>query len=121
MGSPHLWTKGHSLRKSSFHAIVSPPSHTTPISPAPICLCSILKCQFALAGRRCIRSQTDIRARARFHCFIPRHPHTFFSFHFHPPCFALLLVQPTDYPLSPFKMKFEPPLFHPNSRLFLLP
>ena len=24
--------------------------------------------------------------------------------------------QPTDYPLSPFKMKFEPPLFHPNSK-----
>ena len=23
--------------------------------------------------------------------------------------------QPSDYPLSPFKMKFEPPLFHPNS------
>lgn len=22
--------------------------------------------------------------------------------------------QPSDYPLSPFKMKFEPPLFHPN-------
>ncbi len=25
-------------------------------------------------------------------------------------------LQPTDYPLSPFKMKFEPPLFHPNSK-----
>jgi ubiquitin-conjugating enzyme E2 G2 len=23
--------------------------------------------------------------------------------------------QPPDYPLSPFKMKFDPPLFHPNS------
>ncbi|THH09899.1 hypothetical protein EW146_g8540 [Bondarzewia mesenterica] len=23
--------------------------------------------------------------------------------------------KPSDYPLSPFKMKFEPPLFHPNS------
>jgi ubiquitin-conjugating enzyme E2 G2 len=32
--------------------------------------------------------------------------------------------QPNDYPLSPFKMKFEPPLFHPNSKsscLNLLP
>lgn len=26
----------------------------------------------------------------------------------------LRTVQPSDYPLSPFKMKFEPPLFHPN-------
>lgn len=24
--------------------------------------------------------------------------------------------QPSDYPLSPFKMKFDPPLFHPNSK-----
>lgn len=24
-------------------------------------------------------------------------------------------LQPSDYPLSPFKMKFDPPLFHPNS------
>ena len=24
-------------------------------------------------------------------------------------------TKPSDYPLSPFKMKFEPPLFHPNS------
>ncbi|KAJ7079569.1 ubiquitin-conjugating enzyme/RWD-like protein [Mycena belliarum] len=29
--------------------------------------------------------------------------------------FAAKLTFPTDYPLSPFKMKFEPPLFHPNS------
>jgi ubiquitin-protein ligase len=26
-------------------------------------------------------------------------------------------VQPSDYPLNPFKMKFDPPLFHPNSAL----
>jgi hypothetical protein len=26
--------------------------------------------------------------------------------------------QPSDYPLSPFKMKFEPPLLHPNSQCF---
>jgi hypothetical protein len=24
--------------------------------------------------------------------------------------------QPPDYPLSPFKMKFDPPLFHPNGK-----
>jgi hypothetical protein len=24
--------------------------------------------------------------------------------------------QPSDYPLNPFKMKFDPPLFHPNSK-----
>lgn len=24
--------------------------------------------------------------------------------------------KPSDYPLSPFKMKFDPPLFHPNSK-----
>ncbi|KAJ6526572.1 ubiquitin-conjugating enzyme/RWD-like protein, partial [Mycena vulgaris] len=29
--------------------------------------------------------------------------------------FAAKLTFPTDYPLSPFKMKFDPPLFHPNS------
>ena len=29
--------------------------------------------------------------------------------------FLLDFGQPSDYPLSPFKMKFEPPLFHPNS------
>ena len=29
--------------------------------------------------------------------------------------FAARLTFPADYPLSPFKMKFEPPLFHPNS------
>ncbi|KAK0463084.1 ubiquitin-conjugating enzyme/RWD-like protein [Desarmillaria tabescens] len=29
--------------------------------------------------------------------------------------FSAKLTFPTDYPLSPFKMKFEPPLFHPNS------
>ena len=34
--------------------------------------------------------------------------------------FVLLLLQPPDYPLSPFKMKFEPPLFHPNSKLGIL-
>ncbi|EJD04983.1 ubiquitin-conjugating enzyme [Fomitiporia mediterranea MF3/22] len=28
--------------------------------------------------------------------------------------FAAKLTFPDDYPLSPFKMKFEPPLFHPN-------
>ncbi|KAJ8455918.1 hypothetical protein ONZ45_g18836 [Pleurotus djamor] len=28
--------------------------------------------------------------------------------------FAAKLTFPIDYPLSPFKMKFEPPLFHPN-------
>ncbi|KAF8622615.1 hypothetical protein AX15_006872 [Amanita polypyramis BW_CC] len=28
--------------------------------------------------------------------------------------FAAKLTFPPDYPLSPFKMKFEPPLFHPN-------
>ena len=27
----------------------------------------------------------------------------------------LPFYKPSDYPLSPFKMKFEPPLFHPNS------
>ena len=26
----------------------------------------------------------------------------------------MTIVKPPDYPLSPFKMKFEPPLFHPN-------
>ncbi|KAF5381926.1 hypothetical protein D9757_007565 [Collybiopsis confluens] len=29
--------------------------------------------------------------------------------------FTAKLTFPSDYPLSPFKMKFEPPLFHPNS------
>ena len=24
--------------------------------------------------------------------------------------------KPSDYPLSPFKMRFDPPLFHPNSK-----
>ncbi|KAG8996373.1 Ubiquitin-conjugating enzyme E2 7 [Tulasnella sp. JGI-2019a] len=28
--------------------------------------------------------------------------------------FVAKLNFPTDYPLNPFKMKFEPPLFHPN-------
>ncbi|KAG6890205.1 Ubiquitin-conjugating enzyme E2 7 [Termitomyces sp. Mi166 len=28
--------------------------------------------------------------------------------------FTAKLTFPSDYPLSPFKMKFEPPLFHPN-------
>jgi len=28
--------------------------------------------------------------------------------------FVAKLLFPHDYPLSPFKMKFEPPLFHPN-------
>lgn len=27
------------------------------------------------------------------------------------------LLQPSDYPLSPFKMKFEPPILHPNGSL----
>ena len=31
----------------------------------------------------------------------------------HRPC--VRPCQPSDYPLSPFKMKFDPPLFHPNS------
>ncbi|PIL25892.1 transporter [Ganoderma sinense ZZ0214-1] len=29
--------------------------------------------------------------------------------------FPAILTFPSDYPLSPFKMKFDPPLFHPNS------
>ncbi|OCH88945.1 ubiquitin-conjugating enzyme [Obba rivulosa] len=28
--------------------------------------------------------------------------------------FTAKLTFPSDYPLSPFKMKFDPPLFHPN-------
>ncbi|KAJ7682895.1 ubiquitin-conjugating enzyme/RWD-like protein [Mycena rosella] len=32
--------------------------------------------------------------------------------------FAAKLTFPTDYPLSPFKMKFDPPLFHPNSAFY---
>ncbi|KAI0326792.1 ubiquitin-conjugating enzyme [Cubamyces sp. BRFM 1775] len=28
--------------------------------------------------------------------------------------FPAILTFPSDYPLSPFKMKFDPPLFHPN-------
>ncbi|EDR09688.1 uncharacterized protein LACBIDRAFT_190123 [Laccaria bicolor S238N-H82] len=32
--------------------------------------------------------------------------------------FAAKLTFPSDYPLSPFKMKFDPPLFHPNSTKF---
>ncbi|KAG8754935.1 Ubiquitin-conjugating enzyme E2 7 [Serendipita sp. 396] len=28
--------------------------------------------------------------------------------------FLAKLAFPSDYPLSPFKMRFEPPLFHPN-------
>ncbi|KZT66749.1 ubiquitin-conjugating enzyme [Daedalea quercina L-15889] len=32
--------------------------------------------------------------------------------------FAAKLTFPHDYPLSPFKMKFEPPLFHPNSEFY---
>ncbi|KAG8908238.1 Ubiquitin-conjugating enzyme E2 7 [Tulasnella sp. 403] len=28
--------------------------------------------------------------------------------------FVAKLTFPTDYPLNPFKMKFDPPLFHPN-------
>jgi ubiquitin-conjugating enzyme E2 G2 len=28
--------------------------------------------------------------------------------------------KPSDYPLSPFKMKFEPPIFHPNSEPIIL-
>ncbi|KAF8488901.1 ubiquitin-conjugating enzyme/RWD-like protein [Gautieria morchelliformis] len=28
--------------------------------------------------------------------------------------FVAKLTFPSDYPLSPFKMKFDPPLFHPN-------
>jgi len=28
--------------------------------------------------------------------------------------FLAKLTFPSDYPLSPFKMKFDPPLFHPN-------
>ena len=31
-----------------------------------------------------------------------------------PPPFTRVL-KPSDYPLSPFTMKFDPPLFHPNS------
>ena len=31
------------------------------------------------------------------------------------PYAPLMSPQPPDYPLSPFKMKFDPPLFHPNS------
>ncbi|KAH9929478.1 ubiquitin-conjugating enzyme/RWD-like protein [Fomitopsis serialis] len=34
--------------------------------------------------------------------------------------FAAKLTFPHDYPLSPFKMKFEPPLFHPNIAHMLL-
>jgi hypothetical protein len=27
---------------------------------------------------------------------------------------AIVFVKPSDYPLNPFKMKFDPPLLHPN-------
>lgn len=29
--------------------------------------------------------------------------------------FAAKLFFPSDYPLNPFKMTFDPPLLHPNS------
>lgn len=31
--------------------------------------------------------------------------------------FAAKLYFPSDYPLNPFKMVFDPPLLHPNSML----
>lgn len=32
-----------------------------------------------------------------------------------------LIVQPNDYPLNPFTMKFDPPLLHPNSMCTIFP
>lgn len=87
----------------------------------PVLFHFFLKFSISLSGRRCIRSQTDIRAPASM--LIPRHPYTvnfiflFSLFTFLSSFVLLLLLQPPDYPLSPFKMKFEPPLFHPNSKL----
>ena len=57
------------------------------------------------SGRRCIRSQANIRRHIL--AYIARQV-------------DLISDQPSDYPLSPFKMKFEPPLFHPNSAMALL-
>ncbi|KAG6334312.1 hypothetical protein ID866_4777 [Astraeus odoratus] len=34
--------------------------------------------------------------------------------------FVAKLTFPTDYPLSPFKMRFDPPIFHPNSTFLYL-
>jgi ubiquitin-protein ligase len=67
-----------------------------------------------ILGRRRVRSQADI-------CMI------FFSYYsisildsnqllFHPFSILLSSLKPSDYPLSPFEMKFNPPLFHPNSK-----
>lgn len=35
--------------------------------------------------------------------------------------FAAKLYFPSDYPLNPFKMVFDPPLLHPNSESVLSP
>ena len=35
--------------------------------------------------------------------------------------FTAILTFPRDYPLQPPKMKFNPPIFHPNSELLFFP
>lgn len=88
MGSPHLRTQRHPLRKSFWIDTHSP--FLVETYPFPV------------SGGRCVCSQTDVRTLCLY-LMVPlpdRH----------------LVPQPPDYPLSPFKMRFEPPLFHPNSK-----
>lgn len=53
-------------------------------------------------GRRSVRGQADIRKRR---CVVSM---TLANFE------LVIPLQPQDYPLNPFKMTFDPPLFHPN-------
>ena len=81
-----------------------------------------------LPGRRCIRSQTDFCTSRSSRC-LSRPVLTicplFMSLSLAVPFLRMLNLKmnpgsperkPSDYPLSPFKMRFDPPLFHPNSK-----
>lgn len=107
LGGPHLRAKGYPLCTSLYFVFYvmrlvcrSLYVETDPSPPL-------------ISGRWRVFRQIDIRASKAL--FFPDTPHaaltspviTHRSILFHP--------QPPDYPLSPFKMKFDPPLFHPNS------
>jgi ubiquitin-protein ligase len=96
----------------NWEALICGPKDTPFVSPLGVNTLLVEPYPISLTGGWCIHGQTDIRT-SRSMPDVPPTPS-------HVRCPVVTcsfpVPQPPDYPLSPFKMRFEPPLFHPNSK-----
>lgn len=125
LGGIDLWPEGYTFRESHPRARGDQQASILQL----LGLTHGFRCPLGdFVGRRSIRGQAHFcmfRSLTNFDRFVLMPvilcPHA--SSWLHPP--AVLSPntnlqinferKPSDYPLSPFKMRFDPPLFHPNS------